>query len=293
MTKRVKNDTHFAEILSGAKTTLILKIIGIIFGYLLIILVSRWYGVVTLGMFTLSVVVINIFVIVSSLGFDSSLVKYISGFNIKNNLAGAHEVYQKAIYMSFPLSILLSYILYIYSEDVATNFFHNDELIFFLEVASLAITPLTIIKLNSASIRGFKKITYFSFLDSVSISLFALMSLLVLSTVFEHNSSVIFSQIIAILITMIVSYVFLTKIMFKKKPCKGQLSYKEVLRLSLPMAITSSLALLMGWMDIIMLGAFRTEEEVGIYSVVAKIAGVGGVILGIVSTTLGPKIAEL
>ena len=64
MTKRVKNDTHFAEILSGAKTTLILKIIGIIFGYLLIILVSRWYGVVTLGMFTLSVVVINIFVIV-------------------------------------------------------------------------------------------------------------------------------------------------------------------------------------------------------------------------------------
>lgn len=59
------------------------------------------------------------------------------------------------------------------------------------------------------------------------------------------------------------------------------------------MLLASSLSLLMGWTDIIMLGIYRSESEVGVYSVVVKLAATTSVILGATGVVLGPKIVEL
>ena len=46
----------------------------------------------------------------------------------------------------------------------------------------------------------------------------------------------------------------------------GSISYKEILSVSLSMFTATSIFMIMSWMDIIMLGMWRKEEEIGIYN---------------------------
>jgi len=58
------------------------------------------------------------------------------------------------------------------------------------------------------------------------------------------------------------------------------------------MLLSSSLALIMGLTDTIMLGMFRTEEEVGIYNIALKLSMITSITLMAINTIAAPKFAE-
>ena len=58
------------------------------------------------------------------------------------------------------------------------------------------------------------------------------------------------------------------------------------------MLMSSSLIMIMGWTDTIILGIFRTEQEVGIYSVALRIAAITGGVLFAINSIAAPKFAE-
>ena len=47
---------------------------------------------------------------------------------------------------------------------------------------------------------------------------------------------------------------------------------KDMIRQSIPMMISSSVLLLMSWVDSLMIGSFIGEHEVGVYNVAVKVA---------------------
>jgi O-antigen/teichoic acid export membrane protein len=70
------------------------------------------------------------------------------------------------------------------------------------------------------------------------------------------------------------------------------LPYSTILSVSIPMLFSSSLALIMGWTDTIMLGMFRTEEEVGIYNVALRLSMITSITLMAINTIAAPKFSE-
>ena len=66
-----------------------------------------------------------------------------------------------------------------------------------------------------------------------------------------------------------------------------------MLKESFPMFLSGSLFLLMSWVDILMLGFFNSQVDVGIYTIAIKIAGLVTIFLFAINTILGPKISEL
>jgi len=58
------------------------------------------------------------------------------------------------------------------------------------------------------------------------------------------------------------------------------------------MLLTSSMFLVMHWTDMIMLGMFRAESEVGVYSVVLKMATLASIPLFAINSIAAPKFAE-
>lgn len=51
--QKLKTDTHFAELLKGSSIAFVLRVVGIIAGYIFTLLITRGYGAEAMGVFTL------------------------------------------------------------------------------------------------------------------------------------------------------------------------------------------------------------------------------------------------
>jgi O-antigen/teichoic acid export membrane protein len=104
------------------------------------------------------------------------------------------------------------------------------------------------------------------------------------------------AQVLAIFIVSVLSFFFWFKKNNKNsvKPSSSKsLTYKNLLSISIPMLITSSMGMIMGWTDIVMLGIYANEEDVGIYNIALKVSMITSIALVAINTIAAPKFAEL
>ena len=212
---KLSNDIHLTELLKGSSIAFIFKIIGMILGYIFTLLIAKWYGAETMGLYALSLTMLNIFVTIGLFGFDNSLVKFVADYNSNHKGELVKEVYYKSLIVTTTVSLILVYILFINADFFAKNIFKNEELINFFQIASIAIVPFVLLRVNTAMFRGFKNIKLFSFFQNIMIFIFSI--LLLTSLYFFYNSKevTISSQVIAIFITSIFSFILLQKHLFK------------------------------------------------------------------------------
>jgi O-antigen/teichoic acid export membrane protein len=280
MLNRIK-DSDLKELLKGSSIAFIFKILGMGLGYIFILIIAQNYGAGTVGLFTLSLTVLNIFTLFAVFGFENALVKFVAQ---KKDIK---DTYKKALSISIPLGILLSISLYISSEFLAITVFKNESLTPFLQIVAFAILPFTLIKIDTAIFRGLKNIKLYSFFQNSAIFIFAIPLLLLLD--FDNLNS-IYAQTIAIFIVFFLTLFYIFKNLNSNRE---KLEYSELLNLSFPMLLTASMAFIMAWTDIIMLGIFRSEEEVGIYAVVLRLANLTTIFLFATNSILAPKFSEL
>jgi O-antigen/teichoic acid export membrane protein len=67
----------------------------------------------------------------------------------------------------------------------------------------------------------------------------------------------------------------------------------EILSISFPMLMASTMTFIIGQTGLIMLGMFRSEAEVGYYAIAVKLATLTAFMLNAVASIAGPKFAEL
>lgn len=290
---KILADVHFSELFRGSSIAFIYRIVGMGFGYIFTLMIARWYGVDTMGLFALSLTLLNIFVTIGLFGFDNALIKFISDYNSNEKPHLIKEVYIKSLAIVVPFGIMLSFILFFGAEYFATNIFNNESLIFYFKIMSLAILPFVLLRINTTVFRGLKKIKLFSLFESVGISLLCVVLLALISMKTHVGFVTIMVQDISIVAVMIVSFIYIKKCTnIFQTTSLNVLKYKVLLKVSLPMLLASSMGLVMGWTDIIMLGIFRNEEEIGVYSVVIKVAALTSITLMAINTIAAPKFSE-
>lgn len=292
---KFSKDIHFEELLKGSSVAFVFKIAGMGFGYIFTLFIARWYGAETMGLYALSLTMLNIFVTIGVFGFDNALVKFVADYNSNNKLYLVKEVYTKVLCITIPLALLLSVILYLGADFFANNIFKKEHLTLFLQITAFGVLPFVLLRINATLFRGLKQIKLFSFFDSLGVMVFSLIGLVIVSKLFGQmdNSIVIIVQATSITLLMFLSFISVKRHTdISQTISKYMLKYKNILKVSFPMLLTSSMALVMGWTDILMLGMFRTEAEVGVYSVVVKLAGLTSITLMAINSIAAPKFSE-
>ena len=83
MINRLKNkinkDVHLKELLKGSSIAFVLRIIGIIAGYIFTLLITRGYGAEAMGVFALSFTLLQISSVIVKLKIDTALIKFVAG----------------------------------------------------------------------------------------------------------------------------------------------------------------------------------------------------------------------
>ena len=294
MLKRLFYKFKENEILNKGSSAFVFKIIGSLLGYLFLLLATRNSGAEAWGVFALCLALLNITSILSRMGIDVAVLRFIASF--KSEKAKAKSIYIKGFSFVFPLSICFTLLLFFFSEFIAITIFNKSQLTFYIQVIAFAILPFTIIYLNAQSFRGLKKISHFAFFQHVSKFLFAIIFFLVISsfTSISVERNIFYAFVTALYCVMIISTIFLKKelVVKQEEKKKSPISNKQLIRTAFPMMLSTSILLIMSWADSVIIGIFKAESEIGIYNVAIKLAMISGLVLGAINSIVAPKLSE-
>lgn len=253
------------------------------------LLITRKFGSVVFGRYTLAVTFSQFIVLIFTLGFPNGIIRLLTDSN-HYDIKPKSNFINKVFWITLILSISISIILYINSDFIALYLFKDESLIEYIKIISFFILPLMFHEIFLNIFRGkkdFKKYNLFLFV------LPPLLFLIIYFLFFNHNlneTSVIFSFLLSIFTVLILEIIFSSKL---KSSIQNNYPTKQLLKLSLPMMLSGTILFLLSWTDIFMLGIMVSLKDVGIYSAAFKIASIGLIIILVFNVVIGPKIAEL
>src|SRR6056297_569413 len=136
----------------------LIKIAGRISKYLMILLISRYIGVDALGLFVLCITIMSMLSVVSMMGLNTLLLKYVAEFTTKQQFDLARLAYKRAVSLACPMGIAVSLGLYTCSPFVASTIFGKPAMEPYLEIISMGILPFILLNLSFQSLRGMRRI---------------------------------------------------------------------------------------------------------------------------------------
>lgn len=288
------SNVHLQEVLTGSSVALVLKVLGLVGGYIFIFILSHYYGAKGMGIYSLALSVLGILELFGTMGFKTSVLRFVGQFSAENNHHKIKSLYKKVLELIVPISFILAIALFFFSRKIAVSVFHNEALIIPFQIISLIIPVNSINAINIELIRGLRNIPLSEYLRNLNEPLLNIPLLLIISLFLANYYVPIITFSLAIIGSFLISTFYVIKRTRSFSiDIEKSLSKTELLKISSPMMITAFSFLVMGRIDTIMLGMFSTTENVGIYNIALKIASVTSFILYAINTISAPKFSEL
>src|SRR3989344_3840147 len=243
------------RIVKGAGILFIGIIISKLFSYIYRLAIAR-IGVDEYGLFSLGLSIIGIITSIALLGLHRGVLRYVSYYRGKEDLGRVKGVIISALSIGSITSVILSIILFLMSDFISLNFFHNISLSPILKILAISI-PISIIhEIINNTIIGFQQIKYLVISKNIVLNV-AKVFLTIIFIYFSKSIIGITSiYVISFLISLILSYYYLEFKIFPilKSKVKSIKSGMELFSFSWPLVFSSFALLVVGWSDTIMIG---------------------------------------
>ena len=259
------------------------------------VFIARVFGAESIGI----VAVINSFMTLSCiftvLGTDTSILRLIPEHEYRYSLKSALSVYRKSLFICLASSLVVSIMLFLSSEYIALEIFSKKYLSFYIAVSSAFVVFRSILLLNTQAIRGLKSIQLFSVM--LIFPSFSNLFLLLLLSFFGDGVEVpLYAFLLSSILNGILSWIFV-EYSFRQRVTNNEIvhptSCKDILSISFPMLLTTSMTFVIGQTGIIILNVFRGDAEVGYYVIAVKLATLTTFILSAVNSMAAPVYSEL
>jgi O-antigen/teichoic acid export membrane protein len=287
-----KGDKDSSFVLKKSFLALAVRLGGMVTQYLFIFIVARLYGPKEQGAFTLCFTVLQLFAIFSQMGLDNRLTRIIAAHKDQADSAIIKTTYIQSLRLTLFTSSIWAIATFFSAPFIAGTIFSKPEITDELQQTCMAFVPFVIIGLNSAGYRGFKNMTGFLIFKAIQ----PLISAILLLVLFymKSNWGVVHAYTYATLGTCLISVI--TWFRFSKmneSAYEPTLSWNQMLGESMPMMLTGSMFFILGWTDNIILGIFRTSEEVGMYDAAFKLSTLSAIVLLAINAIQAPVFSDL
>lgn len=287
-----KGDKDSSFVLKKSALALLVRLGGMITQYLFVFIVARLYGPKEQGAFTLCFTVLQLFAIFSQMGLDNRLTRVIAANRENPDASIIKTTYLQSLQITLVAASIWAIATFLSAPFIAGTVFSKPELTDELQQTCMAFVPFVIIGLNSAGFRGFKNMTGFMIFKGIQ----PLISAILLLVLFYMKSSwgVVDAYTYATLGTCVLS--FITWWRFSKiseATYNPVVKWNQMLNESMPMMLTGSMFFILGWTDNIILGIFRSSEEVGMYDAAFKLSTLSAIVLLAINAIQAPVFSEL
>ena len=268
--------------------------LGLIVGYGFAIYITNQYGAYVFGQYVTALLVVEIFSIISRLGVDTSLVRFVSKYAQKGAVNLINQLYFKSVAIVTFAAIFFTLLLVFFSVEIAEFMNLERE---YLVIVSFSFIPLVLFYMNVQAIRGLKKMVSYSLLNNVAIT-FGVFLFLVLFSVFTASEMLpIYAYVSSVFILTMLSY-FLwfnhkSKVSIVNSDDEMPLSTNELLMTSFPLLLGQSMMIIMGKVDLFMLANMSSSDQVGIYNIALKLSMLSYMGLMAINSIAAPKFSEI
>jgi O-antigen/teichoic acid export membrane protein len=252
------------------------------------IIVARILGPATYGIYALAVAMPGLFSAFSDFGFGTSIVKFISEYIAKDEFDNIKILLKKVFLILFIGAGILTLLSFALSGFIATNVFHASSYTILFEIGSLTVIFGVLFSVATSvliSMSYNKSLAYTVMLQvltqaCVSISL-ALLGLGALAPLLGTISGLFVGFVLALyLIISTLKKKNKTIIKIRHKKNVKVKNWKELLKFSMPLAISGGIGNLVNNIAILALGIYSTTVIVGNFGISNKVSTMFDLIIG-------------
>ncbi|MBI5182943.1 MAG: flippase [Nitrospinae bacterium] len=262
-------------------------------GILFTLLISRTLIVNEVGIYYLAITIINLAVMISLLGLDSGILRYISIFSGKKDIRRVKGTIISSLWIAIPMSIIIAILLFLSSRHISL-LFNKPELVMVLKVFSLTIPFFVITHIFIKVTHSLRLMHFNLYVRDLGEQILKILLAAIFLYMGWRILGVILSNIITIILIMGISLYLMNRLIpLTDKNDRPILEFKQLTRFSFPQLFSTFSLFLIMWTDTLMLGYFSDSGNVGIYNVTTRIAILGSLILSSFNTIFSPMISDL
>lgn len=286
------SDHQFGELIRTSFFALAVRLIGVGTGFFVTLITGRYFGANALGIVSICIAILSFASVFGKMGVDVAILKFISGFYSSDDKAGIKSTYISAMKIVVPVSVFISIVLFLSAPWMAENIFQKPYLTNILRFNAWITLPLVLVIMHAEAVRSLKRITAYTFLQTVSISSFSTMLLIVFYFIAPTLFVPAYIQFFSISITAVISILAWVRI-------SGILNVKtsdavtpgKLLHISSSMFTTTLMQLLMSWAGTLILASYSTEGDVGVYNAISRISILTNISILAINSLVQPRFA--
>ncbi len=264
------NNSSLSTIAKGTGIGFFGVLVGTGFALLGKVIVARVGTEAEYGTYSLSFAVMSIAVVIASLGLQQGVPRNIAFARGKRDNTKIQDFISTSIQASFIASIFLAIIVFLLSDILANSVFHDANVSSPLKIFAVGIPFLSLIGGLASIFRGFDDVkphVYFQNIMRPILFAFFLLPLILFTLPFQ---GVFYAFLGSVIVSAIIFVVYtIRRLPFPIQPAmtiKPSPATKELILFSLPLLGSSILVMVINWTDTLMLGAFETSTDVGLYN---------------------------
>jgi len=288
--------SHVKELLKGSGIALVVRLLGIAATYLFTYMVSKRYGASYWGAFSLLLVVLQISSVFARLGLDTAFLKFASEGIALKDFSFVKVLYTEVFRLILLSSSLIFFLVFLMSDKLAILLLKNSSFYPLLKLIIACIIPFSLLLFHAEAFRALKRIGLYMFFSQNGVYIVASIvlgvALLLLGKKNFYLPVLSFALGIVLLLSLAL-YLWRRYTSSFSSQNDRKVLYSELFRVALPLLFSNSVAVIMGWVDVVMLGYFLNTTSVGVYNVALRLALVLGIVLMAINSIAAPKFAEL
>jgi len=262
-----ERDDNLHSLISGATLVVLGGVVSSVSKLVERIIVGRTLPPDVYGEVNIAIVIMTFATTIALFGYTHATTRYVSRFEDERDVRG---VWVTALLVPGLLSLLLSAVL-VWRRDLVLEWLFDDpEAGFYLLLFLLTIPFRTMFRIAIHTLRGFEKAAYKAGVNDL---LFPAVRIAILVTLFGLGygaAAVGYAYVVSTALVLVVAHVLLHRLV----PLVGRFSFhgREMTLFAAPLIISTMLSFLLVQTDTLLLGAFRTSYEVGLYAAAVPIA---------------------
>jgi O-antigen/teichoic acid export membrane protein len=274
---------------------LLLRFSGVILLFFLSLFLTNFYSANLVGKYDFVRSTIMLLSGISLLGTNQAIIYYSGVLSSKNSFKSIKAVYVKMLSIIFCMSTFIYLLFLSFSKEYVNEIFEKQEAYDLINISIQGLFFYSIALLNIDTIRALKK----TLLSELFRNIFRYLPIFVFAIVlyFLDQTEMIITWfvvgfILLFFITGIAVYVIFDKIKYLNNKTEN-ISTKEIISTSYPMALSAISYFIMQSIDVIFLGIYNSFETIAYYSIAVKLSSVAALAIVSVNIVIAPKIAKI
>jgi O-antigen/teichoic acid export membrane protein len=287
------DDSNVARVARGAGISTVGQGTGRVLGYVTQSLLARGLGASSFGLYTLGVGVVTAAQIISQIGLDNGVVRYVAHYRGQDDVARVRGTILQSVGITFAVSLIVAAAMFFGAGFVASFFEADLEPV--IQAFAFALPFFATMSILLWTTQGFQTVTYATYTQQILRPLIYFVLVVGVYFVGASLTGVIAAYAISMACGVLIGLYFLRRLFPPLLDTKTRPKFetKALFGVSIPMSVSRATQYANNWTAVLVLGLFYPAGLVGIFQAAFRTATLATLVRFAFNGIFSPIISNL